>query len=44
MKKVSTFELLKTRFRNAVHLQQARSAQFQAKIAVDKRVLKKTRH
>ena len=30
--------LLKTLFRNEVHLQQARSAQFQAKIAVDKQV------
>ena len=44
MKKVSTFELLKKRFRNEVHSQQARSAKFQAEIAVDKRVLKKTRH
>ncbi len=41
MKKVSTFELLKTLFRNEVLSQQAHSAKFQAEIAVNKRVLKK---
>ena len=41
MKKVSTFELLKTLFRNEVLSQQAHSAKFQAEIAVNKRALKK---
>ena len=41
MKKVSTFELLKTLFRNEVLSQQAHSAKFQAEMAVNKRALKK---
>ena len=43
-KKVSTFLLLKKSFCNEAFSQQARSAKFQAKIAMDKQVLKIKKH